>query len=100
MQELQRSRISVVARRDVEGTQLEFSGRSFRRLLDKRKFGIRKLLPDVDIVRGDDEKSKSEHVPTGLYHPTDFLPVDLVDAQILNPSAPRRRTNRGPAGAR
>jgi hypothetical protein len=74
-----------MTRRDIERSQFKFVGRPCRWLRNKCELGIRKLLPDIEIVGGDDEVAKSEHVSAGLCHPADFLPVNFVDAQIVAP---------------
>ena len=56
-----------------------------RQPFDQREFGVRKLLPDRKIFRGDGDPAKREHVAAGFGDPPDFLPCDLVDRQLLPP---------------
>src|SRR5690242_21055546 len=52
---------------------------TIRRKLDQGEGRIRKLVPDLEIVRGHRQPAKCKHVTAGLGDPAGPLPGNLVD---------------------
>jgi hypothetical protein len=74
--------VAISRRCDVEGSQYKFVGGSAGGLRDERKFCVWKLFPDFEILGGNGEIPKSEHVTAGDRYMSDFFPGDFVNVQI------------------
>jgi hypothetical protein len=79
---IDRSVVTIGRRRDVEGSQYEFIGRSIGMLSDQRKFSVWKLFPDFEILGSNGEVPKPEHVVAGHGYKSDLFPGDFVHVQI------------------